>query len=105
MRPIRKVTAEEENFRMEPVGTAPDGATAGLIRRDPVKPEPEGTIVLLPFRVTGYDPDCDGSLMARLENINFNGEATGWEVDGAGLGDGFVITQEQLLDEAELPVV
>lgn len=96
MRPIHKVTAEEENFRLEPIGTTPDGATAGLVRRDPVKPEPEGTIVLLPFRVTGYDRDCDRSLMVRLENIDFNGETTGWEVDSVGLGDGFVITQEQL---------
>lgn len=35
MRPIREVTAEEENFRMEPVG----GGFA-VIRRDPVEPEP-----------------------------------------------------------------
>ena len=49
MRPIRKVTAAEENFRMEAI--TPE---FGVVRREPVKPEPEGTIVLLPFRVTGY---------------------------------------------------
>jgi len=95
MRPTRKVTAREENFRLE----------AGVVSRDPVEPEPVGTIVLVPFRVTGYDPDCDGELMARLENINFRGEATGWEVDSVGIDDCLVATQEELLDEAEEPMV
>ena len=83
MRPAREITAEEEHFRTEPLGVSSDSFYT--IRRDPVKPEPEGTIVLLPFRVTGYDPDCDGSLMARLEAIDKDGEPTGWEEKALGL--------------------
>lgn len=63
MRPANKITAESENFRLE----------GGFIKRDPVEPEPVGTIVLKVFRVTGYDSDCDGSLMARMENIDSQG--------------------------------
>lgn len=81
MRPVRKITAAEENFRMEPV---PD-TDFSLIRRDPVEPEPVGTIILQAFRISGYGRDCDGSLMARLENIDKNGEPTGWETKCIGL--------------------
>ena len=59
MRLIKRITAEEENFRVE----------CQHIRRDSVEPEPIGTIVLIPHRVIGYDKDCDGSLIARLEVI------------------------------------
>jgi len=93
MRPTRSVTAEEENFRLEPIPGVPN---ARMIKRDPVKPEPEGTIVLVPFRVTGYDPDCDGSLMARMEGIDLDGKTTGWEVDSVGLGGCLVVTPEEL---------
>lgn len=79
MRPVREITAEEENFRFQQIGRFE------VIKRDPVKPEPEGTIVLMAFRVTGYSPDCDGSLMAKLEHIGKDGEATGWEPDSIGL--------------------
>lgn len=79
MRTVREVTAEEENFRTEEVGGF------SLIRKDPVKPEPEGTIVLMAFRVSGYDPDCDGSLMARLEHIDKDLKPTGWEPTNIGL--------------------
>ena len=83
MRPVREVTAQEENFRCEPVPGLPD--RFAFIRRDPIKPEPEGTIVLMAFRVTGYDQDCDGSLMARLEAIDKTGDTTGYEVTNIGL--------------------
>lgn len=94
MRPVREITAKEENFRMEPV----PGASFDVIRRDPVKPEPEGTIVLVPFRITGYDKDCDGSLMARLEAIDKDCEPTGWETDSHGLYPTveLVVTPEEL---------
>ena len=83
MRPVREVTAEEENFRIEPMDGRPN---IGFIRRDPVEPEPVGTIVLLAFRVTGYDRDCDGSLLARLAQIDFQLlEETGWETNNHGL--------------------
>jgi len=67
------------------------------IKRDPVEPEPVGTIVLMAFRVTGYDQDCDGSLMARLEHIDKDGEATGWEEDSVGLypSNDLVVTAEE----------
>lgn len=93
MRPIRKITAEEENFRLEGV----PGTSFGFVRRDPIEPEAVGTIVLMAFRVTGFDRDCDGSLMARLEQIDANGEATGWEANRIGLhaGTGLVVTQDE----------
>lgn len=44
MRPIREIAPEEAGFRLESVG--------GLLepRRNPVAPEPVGTVVLVPFR-------------------------------------------------------
>lgn len=33
----------------------------------------------------GYDPDCDGSLMARYEHVDARGEATGWEPTHLGV--------------------
>lgn len=66
MRKVREVTASEENFRVANVGGL------GVIRRDPVEPEPVGTLLLVPVRIVGYDPDCDGSLMARYEIIGLD---------------------------------
>ena len=97
MRQIREIPMEEENFHLEVV----NGFT--VPRRDPVEPEPIGTIVLLPFRVIGYDQDCDRSLMARLANLTLfkRGELieSGWDASNIGLypGDGFVVTEEELL--------
>jgi hypothetical protein len=54
-------------------------------RRDPVEPVPVGTYVAMVFRVTGYDQDCDGSLMARLENVDADGKSTGWEESAIGM--------------------
>lgn len=79
MRPVREITATEENFRLDPKGPY------NIIRRDSIKPEPEGTIVLMPYRITGYDQDCDGSLMARLEAIDKDGKTVGGELDCVGL--------------------
>lgn len=92
MRKIREITAEEENFRLETV------QGFNIIRRDPIEPEPAGTIILIPFKITGYDPDCDGSLMVRLAAIDSSGNETGWEVDSIGLYDdiGLVIELEEL---------
>ena len=96
MRPIRDVD-EQENARIEQVGGF------STIKRDPVKPEPEGTIVLLPFRITGYDPDCDGSLMAQLEGVHvWQGrlESSGLGINRIGLypTSGIVVTEDELLD-------
>ncbi len=91
MRPVREITSAEENFRMEGKGPFV------VARRNPVKPEPEGTIVLMAFRVTGYDRDCDGSLMARLEHIDSKGDASGWEPSRIGLypESELVVTQNE----------
>lgn len=88
MRPVKNITAEAENFRVE----------RGFIKRDAVEPEPVGTIVMCAFRITGYDPDCDGSLMARLEAIDKDGAPTGWETKCHGLypSTDLVVTQQEL---------
>lgn len=80
MRPVRKITAEEENYRT--VEFAPGMFTS---KKDPVEPEPVGTIILCAFRITGYRPDCDGSLMAEIEQINSEGGTTGWTENSIGL--------------------
>jgi hypothetical protein len=54
-------------------------------RRNGIEPVPVGTYVVMVFRVTGYDKDCDGSLMARLENVDRHGEETGFETTNIGL--------------------
>ena len=88
MRPVKEINSEAEKFRVED----------SMIKRDPVKPEPEGTIILGPFKITGYDQDCDGSLMARLSAIDCNGETTGWTTDCHGLYPNcdLVVTSEEL---------
>jgi hypothetical protein len=93
MRRARKITAKEENFRTEPFG-----GVSETIKRDFVKPEPEGTIILMTFRIVGYDKDCDGSAMARLENIDQSGETTGWTPHHIGMGEEstLVITKQEL---------
>ena len=93
MRPVRKITEEEENFRLESVTDK-----IKFVKRDPVEPEPVGTIIITAFRITGYDPDCDGSLMARLQQIDKEGIGTGWEVDRIGLypDTELVVTPEEL---------
>lgn len=55
------------------------------VRDISVDPEPIGTIVITAFVVTGYDKDCDGGLMARLQHIDFEGRPSGWEQDCIGL--------------------
>ena len=82
MRPIPEVTAEQENFRTEQMEGYPN---ISFVKRDSVEPVPIGTIVAHWFRVVGYDQDCDGSLMARLENLNSEGGTTGWCPDHLGL--------------------
>ena len=100
MRKIREVTSEEENFRLEPMFSN-SAIDARMVKRNSVEPEPIGTIVLLPFKIVGYDKDCDGSLMARLENIELDSfEETGWNESNIGLypNDGFVVTKKELKD-------
>jgi len=84
MKRVPKITADQENHRFEPLAVGP-GFNAVMSRVDPVEPVPVGTLIAFAFRVVGYDPDCDGSLMARLEHIDFNGEPSGWEPTQLGL--------------------
>lgn len=57
---------------------------------NPIKP-PVGSYVAMVFRVTGYDPDCgetaETATMARLEQVDLEGETTGWETKQIGLYD------------------
>lgn len=86
MRPARYISAEEENFRTEPMFPGDDEfARIEVLKRDPVEPEPVGSIVLKAFRIVEYDQDCDGSLMARLENVDAQGQSTGWAPDCLGI--------------------
>lgn len=81
MKPVREITAREENLRF-----APSGIPGHLMsKRDGIEPVPVGTIILKAFRVVGYDADVDGSLMARLENIDKDGIGSGWEQNCIGL--------------------
>lgn len=91
------ITAEQENTRVVPIG--PGAAT---VKRDPVELVPVGTLVARVFRVTGYDPDCDGSLMARLEAVDAEGAATGWEENQLSLAPGstWVLDVPHELDRA-----
>lgn len=72
--------SDKENCRIVPI--FPGAVT---FKRDPVEPVPVGTYVAMVFKVTGYDPDCDGSLMARLAHVDENGEESGWEPTHLGL--------------------
>ncbi len=93
MRPVREITAEAENFRVERNGGF------NVIRRDSIQPERIGTIVLMAFRITEYRKDCDGSLMATLEQIDKDGEITGFEAKNLGLYPeaDLVVTSEELV--------
>lgn len=96
MRTAREISAEEENFRIEPMAAS---GRFFFVRRDPVEPEPVGAIVLLAFRVTGYDQDCDGSLMARLDAVDMEDvEETGMSLDSVGLypTTTLVVTEDEL---------
>ena len=97
MRTVREISDKEENFRTEPIK---ENCVYQAVRRDPVKAEPEGTIVVMAFRLTGYSPDCDGSLMGKFDNIHFDDpdETTGWSPDCLGLSSGtcLVFTEDEL---------
>ena len=102
MRRVREITEQEENFRLENAFSSPDRTVKFMqIKRDPVEPEPVGTIILKAFRIIGYDQDCDGSLMARLECIDFDRfEPTGWEENCVGLyPDTTLVVSEKELKE------
>ena len=92
MRPVRDVS-KEENYRVQVIGP---GMTETV--RESVEPEPVGTLVLLPFRVVGYDTQRDGTCTARLEHINTDGSATGGEASGIALRptSALVVAEEEI---------
>ena len=92
MRPVRDVS-KEENYRVQVIGP---GMTETV--REPVEPEPAGTLVLMPFRVVGYDTQGDGTCTARLEHINTDGSATGGQASGIALRptSALVVAEEEL---------
>jgi hypothetical protein len=106
IRRVPEITAEQENLRTVPL--FPDGSFPNIVtsRRDPVEPVPVGSYVARIFRVTGYDPDCDGSLMARLEAVDAEGEPTGWTVTHMSLHPGcaWILDRPDALDRAAAPV-
>ena len=102
MRLVREITAEECNFRVEQMGGL------NICRQDPVEAEPVGTIILIPFRVVGFDPDCYRSLMARLQYLSLDDlrlDSAGEDIDkdhyslrnyGLYPETGFVVTVDEL---------
>lgn len=86
---LPRVTPEQENHRfvdfLSGAVVMPGETRFVTSKVDPVEPLPVGSYVAMIFRVTGYDPDCDGSLMARLEQVDRNGESSGWEPTQLGL--------------------
>jgi len=57
-----------------------------------------GTIVMLAFRIEGYDRDCDGTPMAQVAQIDRDGKTTGWRESHIGLPFG----THRVLDLAEV---
>ena len=78
-RPVRDVS-QEEHSRVPVMGPGMPETV-----REPVEPEPAGTLLLLPFRVVGYDTQGDGTCTARLEHINTAGSTTGGQANGIAL--------------------
>ncbi len=93
MRPVRNVS-KEENYRVQVIGP---GMTETV--REPVEPEPVGSLVVVPFRIAGYEAQPDGSCRARLEHINTDGSAVGGEASGIALRP----TSALVVSEEELP--
>ena len=82
IRRMKAVSKEEENLQIIPIPGVPNAVT---IKVDSIEPLPVGSLIIFMFRITGYDKDCDGSLLARLEKINYKGETTGLELNHVGL--------------------
>ena len=80
---MKKVTLpEDDGFRTEHVAGSPGFFN---IRRDYHEPLPVGTVVAMVFRITGYDKDCDGSAMMRVEALDKDGRTTGWSESNLGV--------------------
>lgn len=82
---LRRIPDFDDGSRVVPVAWLPGART---IKQDPVQPVPVGGYVVVVFQVTGYTPDCDGSAMAQLEQVDLDGEPTGWTEECIGLHPG-----------------
>lgn len=85
---LRTFEKPEENHRFVPIGTGTlDGNATTVVtsKRDFVPPVPIGSYVVMVFQVAGYTPDCDGSALAQLKQVDLNGKETGWDADHIGL--------------------
>lgn len=87
---MRKVTdvSEQENFRLKD----------GICRVDFIEPEPIGTIILVPFVITGYSQDCDGSALAEIAAVDRCGETTGWTEHNISPDSRLVVSKEELAE-------
>lgn len=99
MRPLKDVS-KEENFRPQVIGP-------GMVTtmRTPTEPEPVGSIVLVPFRITGYEIDGNGNCKARLEHVNADGETNDWQPEPRRLqsSDALVVEQGELQELFQKP--
>jgi len=102
IRAINEITSEEDGFRLIP-------SECGMsCKYDFVMPEPCGTILLLPFKVTKYVKDCDGSALANLVNLylysdnhaEYSISDSGWAPNAISLtkGSGVVISEDKLIE-------
>lgn len=82
---LRTFGRPEENARLVPLFPAGELPQMSTLKRDFAPPVPIGAYVVMVARVVGYDPDCDGSAMARLEFVDREGETTGWTQGNIGL--------------------
>ncbi len=99
MRPLKDVS-KEENFRPQVIGP-------GMVTtmRTPVEPEPVGSIVLVSFRVTGYEVDDNGNCKAQLEQLNAKDDTNGWKPEARWLQsqDALVVEQDELQELFQSP--
>jgi hypothetical protein len=84
---IHRIIEPDTNERIEPFlpDVDPTGSRFVTLKRDFVEPVPVGSYVAMVFRVVGYSPDCDGSALAEVEQVNRHGETTGWGANSLGL--------------------
>lgn len=81
LRPARQITTEEEGVR--PHRHPVDGMST--LVRSPVEVEPVGTYIVGVYEIVGYQPDCDGGLLAILRQVDRHGAPTGLEARGVRL--------------------
>jgi len=75
MRPLTDIS-DRENAKVIDLGQQ-----MMTIHVNYVEPEPVGTIVLMPFRITGYTQDYDGSALTSLEPLFYDEDTGKLEAD------------------------